>query len=45
MNTAKKPRCPKCNSTCVNRNANGLICKKCGYANKQEAKLQIIQYG
>lgn len=45
MNTAKKPKCPKCNSTSVIVNANGLICKKCSYENKQDAKLQIKQYG
>jgi len=45
MNNAKKPRCPRCNSTSVLRNANGLLCKKCGYANKQNEELRIIQYG
>jgi ribosomal protein S27AE len=45
MNVAKKPKCPKCNSTRVLRNSKGLICGKCGYANKQEAELKIITYG
>lgn len=40
-----KSKCPRCNSTRVNKTTNAFKCMKCGFFNDKTAKIEIHELG